>query len=155
MAACEIFLKEIDGRVRSITVDHYGSVYYIGQCLLYHYVDTQRVRDLVDLGYLVVLGISLSKPQPSDILALSDATSITDAGLFSNCIAYIRDRGYDAETHGHDVYENLNEALYKSQSSNIYCFDCADNQWYYLEQHSQWERLEVMLAQVKLYYASH
>ena len=108
-----IFMKMEDGTYKGIYVHHDGYVERVGKMLVEHYTDLEKIKELISLGHLSVLGPEIGKQVNFDTYRNYD-----------QCLAYTRDRGEDFEQ-----YEEIDENELLDWGAYVYLFK--DNTWYF------------------------
>jgi hypothetical protein len=114
-----------DGKVRAIYLhsdgDSAGNDY-----LCNFYQSPEKVEALIELGSLSELGIELG-PKPPEQPEYSDIYS----GLANYCLAYMRDRGEDAEDNEPIMFENVKE--YETVLTIQFRYLYRDGKWFVFE----------------------
>lgn len=112
-------IKNADGSITSIYThwDSYPS--HNGKILKEHYTTEEKVRQLMRLGNLSVLGKEIGQKQDFD-----------RGGVQGWCLAYGRDRGEDGqEARGHKTLKEWKDARREWSCEYGYLFDVATGKW--------------------------
>lgn len=112
-----IFMMTEDGAYKGIYLHHDGYVEYTGKMLVYHYTDPEKVKELISLGHISVLGPVIGEKVNFDTYHSTD-----------QCIAYTRDRGEDFVQ-----YEEIDEDELFEYVPYVYLFK--NGEWFCNDEH--------------------
>ena len=103
-----IAIEFADGSVSQVYCHWEGYLENNGQLLAEHYMDPFKVRELVDLGSLSVLGAEIGVKRPFDNLSKYGSAEYLEfrAKWDGQCLFYARDRGEDVDI---NRYMNVDE----------------------------------------------
>lgn len=122
-------IKNADGKCTAISVNYDGYLEYMGNLLLNHYKDIEKVRQMLELGAASSLGENLE-----------------DKSTF-----YVRDRG--------EKYWNnrpiTSTSMDKVKSDwpydyNFYILDEADMEWYYSSENKDYQKLSFLMEKFNI-----
>ena len=131
-----IGIDEGDGCAVSIYCHWDGYPAHVGRILLDHYTEESKVRELLDLGDLSILGPEIGEAHDFDTHGTRwDGANRIETESTPWCLAYGRDRGETdvaAEAHSLDAWPD---------SGDEYCYLFTAEGWQVSDQGGPWEPL--------------